>query len=174
MSTVSPEGERKPVLRLLDRLQKAQLRLAALALVLMMLVTVVDVFLRYTFNRPVRGSYDFVEAMLVVFVFHGMAACFFGRANIVIDVVDTFVGERIVAALIRLSDFLSVAALVVLAWAMTGPARQAFDYGDRKLELDLPLYVLWIVALLGIAGTILCALGVLVARAAGPHRRGPA
>jgi TRAP-type C4-dicarboxylate transport system permease small subunit len=174
MSSDPTESERRPILPLLDRLQKAQLRLAALALVLMMLLTVVDVFLRYAFNRPVRGSYDFVEAMLVVFVFHGMAACFFGRANIVIDVIDTFIGERLVAALIRLSDFLSVAALVVLAWAMTGPARQAFDYGDRKLELDLPVYLLWIVALAGIVGTILCALGVLVARAASPHRRGPA
>lgn len=167
-------AEHSLALRLLDRLQKAQIRLAALALVLMMLVTVADVLLRYLFNSPVRGSYEFVEAMLVVFVFHGMAAGFFRRANIVIDLIDTFAGARLVAALIRLSDLLSVAALAMFAWVMTGPARQAFDYGDRRLELDLPLYVLWIVALAGIAGAILCALGVLVARAATPRRGGPA
>ena len=64
------------------------------ALVALMTVTVADVFLRYLFNRPVRGSYDLVESMLLVFVFNGMAAAFFGRRNIVIDLLDSFVGER--------------------------------------------------------------------------------
>lgn len=160
-----------PVLRLIERLQWTQTRIAAVALMVMMLVTVADVFMRYVFNSPVRGSYDMVEATLVIFVFHGMAAGFFRRANIVIDLIDTVVGRRLVALLIRMSDVLSVVALVVIAWAMTGPAWQAYDYGDRKLELDMPIYYLWIVALLGIAGTIVCALGVLVARAATPPER---
>jgi TRAP-type C4-dicarboxylate transport system permease small subunit len=167
-------GERARSMRLLDLLQKAQTRLAAVALVVMMLVTVADVLLRYLLNSPIRGTYDLVEAMLVVFVFHGMAAGFLRRANIVIDLVDTVVGARLAAVLVRLSDVLSLAALVILAWAMTGPARQAFDYGDRKIDLDIPVYALWVVALAGMAGTILCALGVLLARAAEPHREGPA
>ena len=45
-----------------DRLQRIQLWLAALALIILMLVTVADVFLRYVFNNPVRGSYDLVSA----------------------------------------------------------------------------------------------------------------
>jgi hypothetical protein len=45
---------------------------------------------------------------------------------------------------------------------MLSPARQAFDYGDRKLELGLPVYVIWLFALAGIAGTIVCAIGALV------------
>jgi len=90
----------------------------------------------------------------------------------VIDLVDTFAGRRITALLIRFSDLLSIVALAVLAWAMTGPAWQAYDYGDRKLELDMPIYYLWIVALIGIAGTLVCALGVLFARAATPRERG--
>ncbi|MFY9829133.1 MAG: TRAP transporter small permease [Rhodoplanes sp.] len=161
-----------PILRLIERLQWAQVRIAALALAAMMLVTVADVFMRYVFNSPVRGSYEIVEATLIVFVFHGMAAGFFRRANIVIDLVDTFAGRRITALLIRFSDLLSIVALAVLAWAMTGPAWQAYDYGDRKLELDMPIYYLWIVALIGIAGTLVCALGVLLARAATPPERG--
>ena len=42
------------------------------------------------------------------------------------------------------------------------PGLQAFDYGDHKLELGLPLYVLWIFAFAGIAGTLLCAVAALV------------
>ena len=73
---------------LLDRLRVVQLRLASVALVIMMLVTLVDVFMRYAFNNPIRGAYELVEAMMVVFVFNGMSTAFLQRRNIVIDLVD--------------------------------------------------------------------------------------
>ena len=163
------EGARPPaasVAGFLERLQFVQLRLAVLALVIMMMVTIVDVSMRYGFNRPVSGSYDLVECMLVVLVFHGMAAVFLRRQNIVIDVVDYMVGARTVRALVIMADVLSVVGLLLLTWAMIGPALQAYQYGDRKLELALPLYVLWIVALTGVLGTILCAVAVRARRTA--------
>lgn len=143
-------------------LRKAQLRLAAAALVVMMGVTVVDVAMRAIFNRPMRGAFDMVEAMLLVFVFHGMSASFLQRSNIVIDLVDNWLSERIVRLLIRIADTLTVITLLVFAWAMLTPAMQAYAYGDLKLELRLPIYVLWIVAYSGLAGSILCALGALL------------
>src|SRR5215470_9871440 len=97
-----------------DGLQRLQLWLAAAALIIFMMVTVADVFLRYLFNRPIRGSYDIVECMLLVFVFNGMAAAFFNRRNIVIDLIDSFVGERASAVLIRVADLLSVLCLGLL------------------------------------------------------------
>ena len=56
------------------------------------------------FNSPVRGSYDIVEAMLLIFVFHGMAAGFFGRSNITIDIIDSFIAPRLVTVLVRIAD----------------------------------------------------------------------
>jgi TRAP-type C4-dicarboxylate transport system permease small subunit len=67
-----------------------------------------------------------------------------------------------VRALIIMADVLSILCLAMFAYAMTRPALQAFNYGDHKIELGLPLYVLWIFALVGIAGTLLCALAALV------------
>ena len=154
-----------------DHLQRVQLLLAAVALIVLMLITVTDVFLRYLFNNPVRGSYDMVECMLLVFVFNGMAAGFFQRRNIVIDLIDSAVGRVGTALLVRVADILSVVILGLLFWAMTGPARQAFEYGDRKLELNLPTYILWIVALAALAGTIFCALVVLFAKPPVAHHR---
>ena len=91
--------------------------------------------MRYLFNRPVRGSYELVECMLLVFVFNGMAAAFFGRRNIVIDLLDSVVGERVTAVLIRIADILSVLCLGLLAWAMLLPAGRPIEYGDIKMEL---------------------------------------
>lgn len=146
----------------LGQLQRAQLVIAACALVVMSLVTVADVLLRYLLNQPVRGSYDVVECALVVFVFHGIATVFLNRQNIVIDLIDGIASAGLRIALIRISDVLQIAVLALFAWAMLSPAWQAFDYGDRKLELGLPVYIIWLLALAGIAGTIVCAIGALV------------
>lgn len=143
------------------RLKNAQLRLAMIALVVMMCSTCIDVTLRFLFNKPIHGAYDIVEACLVVFVFHGMSASFFARKNIVIDIVDSMVSPRTEHILVRVSDLVSIALLVLISVAMISPALQAYDYGDRKLELGLQIWVLWVFAIVGLIGTLLCALGPL-------------
>jgi TRAP-type C4-dicarboxylate transport system permease small subunit len=146
---------------LFEKLRVVQLWLAAVALIVMVSVTVADVFLRYAFNRPVRGSYDLVEAMMVLFVFHGMSTAFLHRKNITIDLIDSFVPPRFVAFLVRLADVLSIAAVILFTYAMIVPAMQSYAYGEVKLDLQYPIYWLWIVALAGMAGAILCAIGAL-------------
>lgn len=147
----------------LDRLRVAQLRLAAVALIIMMLVTLVDVFLRYAFNHPIGGAYELVEAMMVLFVFNGMSTAFLQRRNIVIDLVDSLVPRLVVAALIRISDVLTVVTVAMFAYAMIKPALQSYSYGEVKLELQVPIWWFWAGALIGIAGAILCAIGALIA-----------
>jgi TRAP-type transport system small permease protein len=146
---------------LLERLRVAQLRLAAVALIAMIAVTVADVFLRYVFNNPSRPSYDLVETLLLVFVFNGMSTAFLQRRNIVIDLIDSFAPRAVVTLLIRIADLLAVVTLCIYAYAMITPALQAFSYGDRKLELQLPIWIMWAFALAGIAGAIVCAIGAL-------------
>lgn len=143
------------------RLKDVQLRVAMAALVVMMMTIVFDVTLRYTLGKPIHGAYDVVECSLVVFVFHGLTACFLSRQNIVIDLIDTMVSDRMLAVLIRMGDIVTVGLLALMAWAMVTPALQAYDYGDKKLELGLPLWVLWAVAIAGLLGTLACAAAVL-------------
>jgi len=158
---------------LLDRLRLAQLRLASAALIVMMVVTLLDVFLRYVFNSPIRSSYDLVETMMAIFVFHGMSTALLTRRNIVIDLIDTFAHRYVIAVLIRISDLLTVATLGLYGYAMITPALQAFNYGDLKMELGLPVWYLWAAALIGMAGGILCALGALFAPADPHHEQEP-
>ena len=131
-----------------------------------MMVTVVDVFMRYLFNRPLRGSFDAVEGLLLLFVFNSMAATFFGRRHIVIDIIDSFVPRHVAGALIRVADVLSVLILGLLAWAMLVPAAQSYAYGELKQDLGLPIFILWLVAILSLAGTIFCAVAIALARPA--------
>ena len=145
-----------------EGLRVVQLWLAAIALMVMMSVTVADVFLRYIFNSPVRGSYDIVEAMLVVFVFNGMSTAFLHRKSITIDLIDSLASRPFVAALIRISDVLSIVTVCFFSYAMIVPAMQAYAYGDIKLDLQVPLWWYWVAAMTGMAGAIICAIGVLL------------
>jgi TRAP-type C4-dicarboxylate transport system permease small subunit len=164
---------RNGVYPLLDRLRIAQLRLASVALIVMMVVTLLDVFLRYVFNSPIHGAYELVEAMLVVFVFHGMSTAFLQRRNIVIDLIDSFVPRAVVTALIRITDVLTVVTLALFAYAMITPALQSYSYGEVKMDLQVPIWYFLAAALFGIAGAILCAIGALIAPAAPHHDNEP-
>jgi TRAP-type C4-dicarboxylate transport system permease small subunit len=157
---------RDRLLVIADRTQRVQLWLSVGALIVLMTVTVADVFMRYFFNHPIRSSYEAVEALLLIFVFNSMAATFFGRRNVLIDVIDNFVPRGVAVALIRIADILAVLVLGLLTWAMLVPAMQSYAYGEIKQELHVPIFVLWFIAILSLAGTTFCAAVLPLARPA--------
>ena len=147
-------------LRLANRLAAAQLVVAMLALGIMGTVTVADVVLKYVANRPIAGAYDLVESLLPVVIFHGLPTTLLRRQNIVIDLIDHVAGPRGTQALVGVADLVMLGLLGLIAWAMVSPALQALDYGDRKVELGLPIYLIWIAAILGMIGSILVVLAM--------------
>lgn len=132
--------------------------LSALALVVMMLVSVLDVAMANLFNRPIVGTFDLVETTLVLAVFLGFPETFYSDSHIAVDVVDFFVSPATVARLKILAKLVSFVFLVFLAWQMIEPARDAFKFGERKQELGLPLYALWLPMIFGIAVSALMVL----------------
>jgi TRAP-type transport system small permease protein len=123
---------------------------AAIALVAMMLTSVADVFMAVLFKRPIIGAYDLVETALVFSVFLGIPATFLRDGNIVVDVVDFFVAARTVGRLKQLAGFLTLLFLALLLYNMISPALDAYRFGEKKQELGLPLWVLWLPILIGV------------------------
>ncbi|MDP2780605.1 TRAP transporter small permease [Devosia sp.] len=147
--------------RLLDVLFAIELAIAMLALFAMMLVVVADVFMRYVFNAPIRGSYDMVGILLVIMVSFGFARVIADRAEIVIDLVDSFVPASVARGLSVIAGIGGGVVLGFIFWAMIGPAKSAYAYGDRSLELNLPVWTIWVMALLGLSGAMLASLRVM-------------
>ena len=137
-----------------------ELKAAMLALVAMMLVVVADVFMRYAFNAPIRGSYDIVEVCLVVFVFFGVPSVIAQRQEIVIDLIDGLAPRKFVRLLSSVAAIFTAAVLIFIFWSMLRPATDAYRYGDTKLELNLPVWIIWAIALTGFAGAILAAISI--------------
>jgi TRAP-type C4-dicarboxylate transport system permease small subunit len=135
--------------------------LSVLSLIVMMMVSVFDVVLANLFKRPIVGAFDLVETTLVLTVFLGFPQTFLSNSHIAVDVVDFFVSKAAVGRLKILAKVISIVFLVFLAWKMVDPAADAFKFGERKQELGLPLFALWVPMIFGIAISALVALSSL-------------
>lgn len=142
--------------------ERWQLRFSMLALAVMMIVTVTDVTLRYLFNRPIRGAYDLVEVCLAIFVFNGLPSVFRARKHVTIDVVDHLAPPGVIRIFSMLGDLSMILVSALIFAAMFAPALQSWQYGDRKLELGLPIFIVWIAVILGMGGAIVAAVDVFV------------
>ncbi|MCQ2006157.1 TRAP transporter small permease [Rhizobium sp. NRK18] len=147
--------------RLLERYFRLLLVIPILALVAMMLTTVADVFMRYVFNAPIRGSYDTVEICLLVSIYFALPAVILEGHQIVIDLIDGLVPARLVKVMKSVAAIAAVVVLCFIFWSMLKPARDAYDFGDMKLELNFPVWIIWVMALFGLFNSIIAAIAVL-------------
>jgi TRAP-type transport system small permease protein len=144
--------------RLVDRYFRLLLVIPIAALIIMMLMTVADVFMRYVFNAPISGTYDLVEICLLVSVYLALPVVILDGQPIVINLIDGLVPNKAVALLKAIAALVAIAILCFMFWSMLNPAREAYDFGDVKPELSFPLWILWVFALFGILNSIAAAI----------------
>lgn len=134
------------------------LHIAMAALFVMMMATVVDVFMRYAFNSPVTGTYDVVEICLAITVFYSLGAVISGVNEILIDLIDQMVSSSVLMILKRIAALLSCAVLIFIFVSMITPAMQSHQYGEMRLELNMPNWIVWVIVLIGMSGGVLASI----------------
>lgn len=142
------------------RLQQLTLGLsdvAALATAAMILITIADILMKNIFNRPIHGTFELVEFLLVCIVFFGIAEVFRSSSNICVDIVDQLLSAGTVTACKVFSALSCVFFLVLIGWAMIGPAWDTVTYPQWTQELGIPLYAYWIPILAGTGLAIIAA-----------------
>ncbi len=87
----------------------------ATVLVLMMLLTALDVLLRYAFNRPISGAFELIEYMMAVFVPFSVVYCARRGEHVAVDLIMNFFG----AGVRRLFECLTSLVTVVFAGLVT-------------------------------------------------------
>ncbi len=138
--------------------------LAALCVAGMMMVTVADVVLRWSLNIPVRGTVEIVELLLTCSFFLAQPATFLRDENIVVDVIDRFVGPGGVSVLKRIAAALAVLTLGILTWQGWIAAQDTLVFGDVTSDLAIPKIYYWIPLLIGFAGAGFIAIVILLSR----------
>jgi TRAP-type C4-dicarboxylate transport system permease small subunit len=99
------------------------LRALALAgggiLLLMMAVTIVDVFLRYVFNRPLASVWEFTEFSMTAIVFLGIAYCGWTGGHISVDILEKWLDRPSLRYLPALISFSCGLLLALIAYRAT-------------------------------------------------------
>jgi TRAP-type C4-dicarboxylate transport system permease small subunit len=149
-------------LRWVERILNWSTALSALALVAMVLIVVADVLCANLLRRPIIGAIDLVQALLPPIVFLGLPQIIFIEGNITVDVIDHFIGKRGVALLRASGGLMASLYLGLLLWHMVAPAMDTWRFGDISADLKIPIILIWIPVLLGMAMSLIAALIVFL------------
>jgi len=141
----------------------------ALALAVMVLWTMIDIGARLAFNKPLHGTLDLVEVTLVLVAFLALPECFRRDEQIKVDLFDTMVRRRTLAAMRFAGEIATLAFLVLLAVTLIQPLADAYRFGDQKPDLPVPIFLL----LLAIELALVVSVFVVLGRAVGQVRAFP-
>ena len=134
-------------------------RAAAIFLLAMVAINVVDVGLRSGLNAPIFGTYEIVEFLLAAVAFLAIPETFLRGQHITVELIDQMVSERAVDWLRALGTLTALLFLSLLAWHMVQPALDFIEFNEITMDLQLPL--IWKASLI-LAGIGLAAVAVLV------------
>lgn len=118
-----------------------------------MLLIVADIFLRYAFNRPIIGTTEITEFMMVCMLL-AMAWCAMEGSHIKIDVIIKRLPPRFQATVDSITFLISLGVFAVLAWQGFLTALYSWDYWVVSSMLDIPEFPVVFILVFGYA--ILC------------------
>ena len=105
----------------------------------MMLLTFIDVVLRYFFNAPISGGFEITEMMMAVLIFAGLPLVSRRHEHVTIDAFDGFFPAAMRRVMVRVNHFVCALALVGLAWLLQRKAGQFAEIGDVTQTLKFPI-----------------------------------
>lgn len=114
--------------------------LAAIAVVFMTLLTVSDVFRRYFFNKPILGSFELTEYLLVVVVFLAIPWATMEGVHVRVDLITQKISRRPRAVLYAVSCLLSMFITALIAWFTIPEAKYAYELQEKSDMLNIPTY----------------------------------
>jgi TRAP-type C4-dicarboxylate transport system permease small subunit len=144
--------------KIIGRLSGAMGAVSIAGVFIIMMVIVVDVFLRFLFNNPIQGSYEIVERCMFCTIFATFAYAQTEKAHIRIDLVVGMFPEKLhmFADFIFLALSASIAAAISYAAVLQAGTSMSSNYITSVLSIPLyPFYWLEFVCMLVFAVTLL-------------------
>jgi TRAP-type C4-dicarboxylate transport system permease small subunit len=129
---------------------------------IMMVLTVIDVFLRYLFNSPLRGVVELTEFMMVVVVFLSLAYCLMEGEHIRLNF---FINKLPAKGKAVLNAFCCIIALVIYVLITWQNYLEVLDIISRNKISDIlhiPVYPFEAILVIGCALTCIAFLIVFI------------
>ena len=114
--------------------------IAALAAVVMTLMTVGDVLMRYFFNKPILGSFELTEYLLVIVVFFAIPWATMEGAHVRVDLITGRFVRKTQGILYAISCILSMIITFLFACYTFPEAKYVLELGEQSDMLNIPAY----------------------------------
>ena len=111
---------------------------------LLMLLTVANVVLRDVFNKPIRGTPELSEFMMVIVIFLALAWCAVTRKHVRVELIVTHFSSRVQKILGSITLFITLGIFVVMTWQSVLESMAAYDTTSILRLPHTPFY--WIMS----------------------------
>lgn len=118
--------------------------------VIMVVLTFSDVLLRYLFNRPIDGTVEITELMMVIVVFCGVGYAQVTRSHVTMDILVGKLDPKSLHLLRGITNLLSILLFVIVSWRNL---LHAFTTPELTLVFNFPIKPF--AALAGLGGILI-------------------
>ena len=129
---------------------------AAAILFALMLLSFVDVVMRYLFNRPIRGGVEVAEMMLLVLIFAGLPLVSHADEHVTMDFIDRMLPPAARLVLERAVHAVCAAVMFFLTWQVWLKAGKVAAYGDVTDVIRIPIapFIYFMAAMTVLTGVV--------------------
>jgi len=131
---------------------------AAVFLGAMMILTGIDVFLRYVLNSPVPGSFELTEFMMPVVITFGFAYCALEKGHVQVELVTSKLPRRTQAVMNGIACLVFFGLFLLITWQSWIRAKGMMDSGQTSITLAIPVFPFVLAVALGSAALCLVVL----------------
>ena len=142
----------------------------SMLLIIMSLITG-DVILRASLNRPITGTYEITQYVMVILIFFALSFTAVKDSHVTIDLVYHRLPPRARAVMDSFAYLLSLALFVLISWRSIVQGLYLRHAGEVSLALLIPSYPFRFVAALGSALLCLVLLAKFIESLAKANRR---
>lgn len=122
-----------------------------IALGAMVLITVADVLLRLFLGRPIRGTLEITEFLMVIAVFFAMGYTGMLKGHIAIQILPSRLPERARAVLDSIADLISIGFCCLIMWQGVAQAAISRLRNDISGVISIPISPFYYVLVFGVA-----------------------
>ena len=144
-----PEDEGMVIVGIIGKVSRWLNYVGVTILAFMMLLTVSDVLRRFLFNKPIDGTVELTEYMMVPVVFLGLSWCAVQRENIRVDIFVIRLSPRWQLFLDSISVVISLVIMVLITWQNLLETFSVYDIKQATDILHVPAYPFFIMLTLG-------------------------
>ncbi len=125
--------------RFVDPLSFLLNSIAKVFLTIMMLLTGIDVAMRYFLGCPIEGSYEMIQYMMTIVVSFSLATCGLMEGHVQVELLTSLFSEKIQTMMKAAAYFVMCFVFGLIAWQTTirGYGMQAVDQQTEVLYLPI-------------------------------------